>query len=220
METDYRRYLDALFNNNEAKGTTFYWEDKIGDLAAAEMDLFTDKALCVEVLSTAFGDFDRHLAHFSAWQLATGLHYIFSAGISDLYWAFLDESLPAGSRAAGIRKLTAFFDLVFTPDCEPALGHLSQCTSDINFVCYMFWDTTYLTGKDLGTINDASLDVMAHCLKSDNIAVVESGLHGLGHAVATLPRAGEIIDGYLNRHKGDDTPLFQYARNARTGCVL
>jgi hypothetical protein len=68
----------------------------------------------------------------------------------------------------------------------------------------------------------AIADVMAGCLRLDNPACVESGLHGLGHMVPFLPDlATPLIDDFLNNNaKNLPAALMDYARAARTGIVL
>ena len=67
----------------------------------------------------------------------------------------------------------------------------------------------------------AIADVMADCLRLDNPACVESGLHGLGHMVPFLPDlATPLIDDFLNNNtKTLATALIQYARSARSGMI-
>ena len=63
--------------------------------------------------------------------------------------------------------------------------------------------------------------VMQECLRLDNPACGESGLHGLGHLVPFLPDiAVPIIDRDLKHKKNPDENLVQYAQAARTGMIL
>ncbi|HMN91396.1 MAG TPA: hypothetical protein PKE68_15345 [Saprospiraceae bacterium] len=67
----------------------------------------------------------------------------------------------------------------------------------------------------------AIADVMAGCLRLDNPACVESGLHGLGHMIPFLPDlATPLIDDFLNSNiKNLPAALIQYARSARSGMI-
>ncbi len=67
----------------------------------------------------------------------------------------------------------------------------------------------------------AIADVMAGCLRLDNPACVESGLHGLGHMVPFLPNlATPLIDDFLNNNtKNLPAALIQYAHSARSGVI-
>ncbi len=66
----------------------------------------------------------------------------------------------------------------------------------------------------------AIADVMAGCLRLDNPACVESGLHGLGHMAPFLPDlAIPLIDDFLSNSKHQAAALVQYARSARSGMI-
>jgi hypothetical protein len=66
----------------------------------------------------------------------------------------------------------------------------------------------------------AIADVMAGCLRLDNSACVESGLHGLGHMAPFLPDlAIPLIDAFLSNSKHQPAALVQYARSARSGMI-
>lgn len=66
----------------------------------------------------------------------------------------------------------------------------------------------------------AIADVMAGCLRLDNPACVESGLHGLGHLVPFLPDlATPLIDDFLNNSSKQPEALVHYAHSARSGMI-
>ena len=88
----------------------------------------------------------------------------------------------------------------------------------------MLWDTTPLTyceGIENGdAIYAAVAEVMQFSLSLDNIACIESGLHGLGHLGSYYPPASQIVRQFLETTKVTDKRLLEYARNAESGCVL
>ena len=62
--------------------------------------------------------------------------------------------------------------------------------------------------------------VMEQCLRLDNPACVESGLHGLGHLATFLPNmAVPRIDNYLKGKNTGNASLTAYAKAARTGMI-
>jgi hypothetical protein len=66
----------------------------------------------------------------------------------------------------------------------------------------------------------AIANVMERCLALNNLACVESGLHGLGHKVPHLPKIAQpILDKYI-KSKPKNATLLDYAKAARTGYIL
>lgn len=67
---------------------------------------------------------------------------------------------------------------------------------------------------------EAVAGVMERCLKSPNLACVESALHGLGHMVAEYPSVAEpILDQYLKTPQKIPAAVFNYAKAARMGLI-
>ena len=95
----------------------------------------------------------------------------------------------------------------------------------LNTICYMWWDNFPSWGHpdEPATlpIDEALIGLMREQLDSRNLAVVESGLHGLGHWQFHYPgEVAAIVDGYLNRHPSADLVIRQYATWARNGHVM
>jgi hypothetical protein len=85
----------------------------------------------------------------------------------------------------------------------------------LNSVCYMFWDSSLLSTGGLD-----ALRVMEKSLYLKNVACVESGLHGLGHAFYKNEKFVETaIDQFLASQPNTDEKLMTYAMNARRGYV-
>ena len=132
----------------------------------------------------------------------------------------------AGSRkASAVAAMSNLYDDVLAKRCAPVLGHLSEIGGEpaLSFICYMMWDVCPLAHNwgfgAAGPIADAVVGVLERALESDNDAVVESALHGLGH----LERRGacrEIVERYLLLHPQARSELRAYAEAAASGCVL
>lgn len=210
-------YLNDLFGHDEAAGK-WYWRDWSAEVLPAFGRMHQEDWVVVEVLSRAFGDFDRHLARFTPWQLATGVYYAFNNSMSNFAYAVRDPRSPIERRVAMVANLSTIFDRVFEPHCVPVLAHLHK-TTEINSICFMFWDETPVIQRDIPGIPEAAYSVLEHCLHSTNIAVVESALHGLGHEARADPTAVAIIDGYIARATEAPPELLAYAHAARIGGI-
>jgi hypothetical protein len=69
-------------------------------------------------------------------------------------------------------------------------------------------------------VADAVFSALEAALYSENIACVESGLHGLAHMASDWPEeVNAIIEFYLRRRPNHDPRLLHYADMARLGLV-
>ncbi|WP_182909269.1 hypothetical protein [Microbispora sp. H13382] len=70
-------------------------------------------------------------------------------------------------------------------------------------------------------IDEVLLGVMRDTLSSENVACVESGLHGLGHWHVTYSDAVEsVVEEFLRQRQAIGVSLRDYARAAGRGRVL
>lgn len=87
----------------------------------------------------------------------------------------------------------------------------------------MVWDATPLTyceqTLEKNEIYSAVAEVMEYSLSLDNIACVESGLHGLGHLGLYYDNAPKIVRKFVSSRKVTDKRLIAYAKQAEKGCV-
>lgn len=164
------------------------------------------------------------LADFSDRQLGMGLEYVFNNSCSDLAFTLRDGPASLDARLDAIRALKVLLRDCLDHRCRPALGHLSGEGNELNRFCYMLWDTTPLTYcegiDDRNGMYAALAEVMEFSLSLDNIACVESGLHGLGHLGQYYDKAPEIIRHFRQTTKLADPRILQYAKNAESGCIL
>ena len=90
----------------------------------------------------------------------------------------------------------------------------------------MLWDVSPLGDWTMyegrNELADVAVKVLEFALENKNDAVIESALHGLGHAVfAEIVPSASIIDRFIQqRHGAVRKELITYARQAQTGRIL
>jgi hypothetical protein len=171
-------------------------------------------AVAIRRLCTNSGE---DLKCFNNLQVAGGIKYIFENTFSNYSFDILNSELPSELRSSTFQSLNSLFEECFAPRCTPLLSHGLNHILDnpLNGVCYMFWDSSPLSsgGPD-------ALCVMEKSLYLKNVACVESGLHGLGHAFYKNEKTVETaIDKFLASKPYIDEKLLTYAMNARRGYV-
>ena len=215
MNDKYQTFIQYLFDREESSADWRF------ELDLEEPDLSAEEK--VELVKRMLESYQQDLAGYSNWQLGMGLEYIFNNSFSDLVFCLREGPVSLDKRSAAIRALKGIFGECLNHRCEKTLGHLSEEGNQLNHFCYMLWDTTPLTycqGIDNGDeIYAAVADVMQFSLSLDNIACIESGLHGLGHIGIYYPPAAQIVRQFLQTTKQTDQRLLAYAGNAESGCA-
>ncbi|MEU6429897.1 hypothetical protein ABZ860_28750 [Microbispora sp. NPDC046973] len=159
-------------------------------------------------------------------QVADGLWFL--AGDSELFRELYNPSVPENLRircAAAIRQL---YVQLFEPRCQNALSHGDNGESvknPLNSICYMWWDVFPTWGRPgdpvARRIDEVLLGVMQETLSSENVACVESALHGLGHwHITYLDVTESIVREFLRQRPTIGASLDDYARAAMRGRVL
>lgn len=228
ITSTYADWLSSLFDHDEAKGDWRFGfsQDHIEftpEQVVEDHIEFTPEQV-VDYVTQMFTHYDRDLAHYSDWQLAMGVDYIFDNSCSDYAFDLRDRPVAAEKRIAAILSLKVFFEQCYDKRCVPSLGHYSEKGNALNGPCYMLWDTTplsycaYREARD--AIYPAITEVMEFSLTLSNIACIESGLHGLGHMVPYYPEAAKIIDRNMHRFRKSDRRIMAYAKAAKTGYIL
>ena len=216
MDDKYHTFIQFLFNRVESRGDwRFELDDEEPELTGEEV---------VDYVWRMFENYQTDLAHFSDWQLGAGLEYIFNNTFSDLPFFLRDGPAPLEERIKAIKALKNLYSKCLNERCMQTLGHYSEEGNQLNHFCYVLWDTCPLTYceemKDKEKIYAAVAEVMEFSLSLDNIACVESGLHGLGHLKPYYSNAVKIIKRYLETTGQSDERLLEYAKHAETGCIL
>ncbi len=231
MEDKYQNFLNYLFDREESKGEWRFdaikpelipnyllksglTADEVLDLV--EPELTADEV--VEFVRRMLENYESDLAKYSDWQLSLGLNYVFNNLYSD--WSFFLRDGPSHieNRVAAIRALKVLFQQCLNSRCSQTLGNLSKSKNKLNDFCFMLWDVTPLTfcekTKEKNEIYAAVAEVMEFSLSLDNIACIESGLHGLGHLSPDYEKAADIIRKFIKTQHHVDKRLIEYAKRA------
>ena len=178
----------------------------------------------IAYLTRLFSNGAEVLQWFSDAQIAQGLGgLVNTAAVGAQPW-MIDPATPAEERAGVWNAVTIFFADVLGPRCTPTLGHLSEDGAPLNGRTYMWWDGfPPLTGAEdpqRKVVDDAELACLETVLTLESPACQEAALHGLGHWIAHEHRCAGVIDGYIHSGRAARPELLDYARAARTGCIL
>jgi hypothetical protein len=167
----------------------------------------------------AFSDVEALVTQYGPVAVAEGVDTILNGSKSDLARVFTSNEFAISRRCEAVALLEKVIDDLFVPHCDPVLIHASRLTTNrVNHVCYMMWDVTHLTSTG-GDLWQSVRHVMNHALQSSNVAVIEGGLHGLGHSVYQHPEAAQDIKRFRRDRPSLPAALANYARWAQTGQI-
>lgn len=169
------------------------------------------------------------LAELSDSQVGNGLKLLLEDGFpTDIGRTIRDADVDIEVKAKAVESLKTLYTNCLALRVKPHMGSLSETgnCAPLDYICYMLWDVSSwmewpeVSGRE--TMLPTLIDVMNSALENHNEAVVESGLHGLGHMVSSCPElAGAAIDRFIAWGPDGARPeLKQYARQARTGMIL
>jgi hypothetical protein len=167
------------------------------------------------------------LGRFNDSQVGVGLDNLLNNHFSDVANTVRDGTTTTDRKIAALRSLKVLYRDCLALRAAPVLGHRDDTApcKPLNTICYMLWEVTPLSywpdeGKG-AVMYPVLIDVMESALASPNSAVVESGLHGLGHLVYKCEGpAVAAIDRFLDTCRGQvREELVTYARAARTGMI-
>lgn len=164
------------------------------------------------------------LIGYSDRQLSIGLQALMFNNFSTLVFELMQPRLGDDLRVEAIRSLGALYSKCLEKRSPPVLGCRSESIGNpLEFFTYMLWDVTPLDqlANREGPCRNELLQVWRSALGSSNEACIESALHGLGHASGGMrKRAEAIIDDWIDDGPRVRPELIEYARAARTGCIL
>ncbi len=217
MQDRYLEFIDHLFNHEVRRPEWFF------DMGAEYFE-GTDAEI-IQFFTRMFNESGSVLQKFSDEQLDQGLWYVFGAG-SNFSFQMRDGKVPDSEKLALIRSIYTLYSDLFSRRCSPVLSHLDQPGAlPINSICYMLWDITALSYWEKNSKKEffylELLSMIENTLYLDNIACVESGLHGLGHIqYYRRDQVKKIISDFLKKRKGIPAELVEYAKNAQKGAIL
>ena len=167
------------------------------------------------------------LKRFSDQQVGVGLDNLLNNHFADVANIVRDGATTNDKKVAALRSIKVLYTDCLSRRAAPVLGHRNEKApcKPLNGICYMLWDVTPLShwpDADRGAaMYPVIIEVMEQALQSSNCAVVESGLHGLGHCVyKRKDLAVAAIDRFLEKRRGQvRQELIEYALQARTGMI-
>ncbi len=194
-------------------------DDELGDIMDTANDL-----PAVETVSHAthlFENAGEILRSYRDPQVGHGLYALIWEGGCPLY-ALRDPLVSEEASCRCIRAIGTVYREIFAVRCTENLGHLSEEISDLNGICYMWWDIFPAAGQHLSEEqNKAVFDVLEQALALPNAGCQESALHGLGHWHHYSKKPVErIIDFFLASGNARRPELLRYATSARVGSVV
>jgi hypothetical protein len=204
----YAELIEFAFNR-DSDVDSWAWDVNSEPTSSPEELAAAVRHLCVNA-----GD---NLEQFNNLQVAGGLRYIFNSSYSNYGHDLVHGEMPPELRSSVFQSLNVLFAECFALRCDPVLSNGKSKGPDnpLNSVCYMFWDTSHLS-----TGGTDALNVMENSLYQNNVACIESGLHGLGHAVYDKKLDVEAaIDKFLATSTITDENLLIYAMAARSGYI-
>ncbi len=213
MQLTFEDWLKAIFAH------------PVSNLLSA-MDIVLDEPddeVGIKYLTKLFSE-PEWLEQYLPAQVNCGLGFIIDPGCSNHMFALYNSSIPLEERLNCLNSIEILFEKYFAKHCTEHLSHLDEeGRSEVNRVCYMWWDIVPLYGhpeEAKKRVLDAPiLEIMKKTLSLDSLACQESALHGLGHWQMYYPKeVEEIIDSYLQTPPRNAN-LQTYAQSARKGCV-
>ena len=223
MHPRYEEWLEFVFDH-PVSDPAWYWDEDGPEFEAPEMD----QAILIGETFTYAG---RDLARFSDAQVNQGLWFLSSPALSDYGFSVKSETVPLEIRLAAIRGIYPLYRDCFQRRCAEKLSHLDRVggrndlnlRTDLNPICYMFWDVTplgYLKGHaDEVALRDAIFGILEQTLELPHLACKEAAIHGYGEIQYYYPeKVKEAMDRFLGTEIADED-LRTYAENAREGRI-
>ena len=181
----------------------------------------------VELFTYTMNTSGTELLRFSDSQVGVGLDNLLNNHFADVANTVRDGAVTNELKISALQSLAVLYRDCLTRRAAPILGHVDERSSSkpLNSICYMLWDVTPLSywpeAERRDIMYPVIVDVMESALYSSNCAVIESGLHGLGHTVYKYEAAAvAAIDRFLAHCGSNVRPeLRVYARAARTGYI-
>jgi hypothetical protein len=215
MNSRYQEWLKHIFDH-EVSEPAWHFEMDAPEFKASSTEI-------TELIGQTFRSAGEDLNTFTDAQVDQGLWYLVGSSGSNLMHELKSSEVPLAKRRESIGNIFYLYSDCFAKRCAECLGHQSEEGSQLNSICYMFWDIcpiTYLEGvPERQEMEDAILAVLKRTLEINHRACREGAFHGLSEISHTCrEKVRVIVDGFLSNNKLDDK-LLAYALNAREGNV-
>lgn len=216
MHPRYQEWIRYIFDH-PVNDVQWYFDTDAPEFEATQEDY-------ADLIRETFACSGRDLAEFSAAQVSQGIGFLSSSG-SEFAFSLTDGNVPTEKKVEGIRSIYHLYRDCFAKRCTEVLGHTDEPgASDLNSICYMFWDVCPITNldeaEDKRELEDAIFWVLENTIKLPHRARIEAGLHGFGEiAYKYEKRVKDVITDFLKTAQLD-AALRRYAERARNGQIL
>lgn len=177
-----------------------------------------------------FAHAGEHLRGYTDRQVAMGLNYLMSNGISDVPYAAIARGVPMEEAMRMMQAMPALWRDCIGPRLAQRHIPIGSGLDQLGHVCHMWfdvWPTFRCACRDLSHAaaapwRAAMAGVLVSMLDVPCREVQVAGLHGIGHHARDLddqPQVGQAIDALLRRLGSSDAELATYAEAARRGAV-
>ncbi|WP_038165109.1 hypothetical protein [Verrucomicrobium sp. BvORR106] len=179
----------------------------------------------VQLIELTFRNAARDLAPFSNAQINQGFWFLASLAYSEHLNALRSNEVPLELRLSAIDSISSLYRGCFASRCSHTLiVSDDKPSSDLNPICYMFWDVATLSNlvgnPDEEALANACFSVLAETLQIDHPACQEAAIHGYGEFYFQYPeRVAAAMDEFLQTEIADPR-LRAYATHARTGDIM
>jgi hypothetical protein len=191
-----------------------------GELDALNLDILANYVTALFENATVL------TANYSDSQIALGLEFIISNIHSSHYRVFKHGVLIWPIEKRLLSSMRVLFVQLFAQRCSQSLSHGHTDVSQLNRLCYMWFDILPLRGEPDDDRylqrDELMLDLFNQILLIEHVACRESALHGLGHwQISYEQQVENLIKSWLHKeeHKLSEE-LVRYALSAREGLVI
>jgi hypothetical protein len=213
----YQEWLSFVFDHPVTE-PQWYFQPDAPHFSGNETDF-------AELITQTFLRSGADLQRFPNAQVNQGLWFLVSPSGGDYIFSLRDGHAPLTQKVQGIHSILDLYRDCFAPRCAQVLGHTDEAgASDLNSICYMFWDICPLTylekATDRPALEEAVFSVLEKTLLIEHRACREGALHGLGEIAYAYPeRVSNIVGSFLAKAEVDAV-LKSYAERAQHGNVL
>ena len=217
MHPRYNEWINFVFDH-PVEDPAWHWDIDCPMFEGSESDY-------LELIRLTFMHAGKDLVHFSNAQVNQGICFLASTSCSDYMFSLKDSNIDVGLRVEAIESIYLLYKDCFQKRCSESLSHLDhKSSSDLNPICYMFWDVNplgCLKGVDGEEhLKNTVFTVLKKTLMLPHLACKESAIHGYGEFHCFYSETvEEAMDEFLKTNISN-AELKTYAIAARAGNIL
>ncbi|HYG21453.1 MAG TPA: hypothetical protein VEH04_01640 [Verrucomicrobiae bacterium] len=216
MHTRYQEWIRYVFDH-PVSDRPWYFNINAPVFEATQADY-------AQLICETFVRSGQDLREFTDAQVNQGIWFLASPSGSDFIFSLRDGDISVSQKVKGIRSIYDLYRNCFANRCTGTLAHIDEPgASELNSICYMFWDVCPLSyldeANDKAALEDAVFSVLEDTIRLPHGACIEAGLHGLGEMASSYEhRVKEVINRFV-RTARLDAALREYAEHAREGSI-